>query len=452
MSDSSKNPPKFSSKKDYQSYKLELETWTKVTKHEKKNWGNIVALSLPEDDPSDIRRKVFAAVKFDGDEGYAALIKYLDEEFDRDAVQDTCEKIRLLVTHKKEPGMTMRQYISGFDAKYTLAQKAGLTAMPQEYLMFHVMENCLLTSNEYRLVMSGIDMTKKDSLYKQTKASLIKFFASVKPQHECTTDDNIAAVPHECKLDHEDTLYNAGAYGSNPSPYGSNPNNFYPGAGGRGRFQGPSRGRGGNRGNFTQGQWKNPRGHEPNQRNIQKPLNKFANDGRIMLCNSCGSYRHLQADCPHKFETYVCDETNVQHDGVEEALNQADGGDEEIFTAYNTFDIFAAVPGVIEPDEVFACVVLDTGCVKSVCGQEWLNDFLSTLSHDTKSKIQTFASDRLFKFGGKIKVPSRGFYKIPCSIGGKNIILEIDVVECQIPCLISKEAMKRGKGPMEIEK
>ena len=63
MSDSSKNPPKFSSKKDYQSYKLELETWTKVTKHEKKNWGNIVALSLPEDDPSDIRRKVFAAVK-----------------------------------------------------------------------------------------------------------------------------------------------------------------------------------------------------------------------------------------------------------------------------------------------------------------------------------------------------------------------------------------------------
>ena len=39
MSDQSKNPPRFSSKKDYQTYKLELETWTKVTKHEKKNWG-----------------------------------------------------------------------------------------------------------------------------------------------------------------------------------------------------------------------------------------------------------------------------------------------------------------------------------------------------------------------------------------------------------------------------
>ena len=69
MTESGKNPPKFSSGKDYQSYKLELNTWTKITKFDKKNWANVVALSLPEDDPSDIRRKVFAAVALDGDEG-----------------------------------------------------------------------------------------------------------------------------------------------------------------------------------------------------------------------------------------------------------------------------------------------------------------------------------------------------------------------------------------------
>ena len=59
-----KNPPRFSSEKDYQTFKLELETWTKVTTHDKKNWGNVIALSLPEDDASDIRRKVFAIGNF----------------------------------------------------------------------------------------------------------------------------------------------------------------------------------------------------------------------------------------------------------------------------------------------------------------------------------------------------------------------------------------------------
>ena len=117
MSDSTENLPRFSSEKDYQTYKLELQTWTKVTKHDKKYWGNIVALSLPENDPSDIRRKVFAAVSTDEDAGYENLIKFMDEEFEKDQVLDCCEKIRMLVTHKKESGTTMRQYITAFDAK-----------------------------------------------------------------------------------------------------------------------------------------------------------------------------------------------------------------------------------------------------------------------------------------------------------------------------------------------
>ena len=137
-----KSPTKFSSTKDYQTYKRELTSWTKVTKHDKKQWGSIVALSLPENDPSDIRRKVFAGVDIDADDGYDKLIAYLDEEFKKDEVSETCERIRTLITHKKEAHTSMKQYISGFDAKYVLAQKSGLTEMPQEYLMFHLMENC----------------------------------------------------------------------------------------------------------------------------------------------------------------------------------------------------------------------------------------------------------------------------------------------------------------------
>ena len=211
MSDSSKNPPKFSSTKDYQTYKKELETWTKITKHDKKNWGNMIALSLPDQDPSDIRRKVFAAVDFDEEAGYKNLLDYMDEEFDKDKVQDTCEKIRALVNYKKDPCMNMKTYISGFDAKYVLAKKAGLTDLPQEYLMYHLMENCLLSDVNYRLVLSSIDLEKKNTLYKQAKTSLMKYFGSMRPEDtpQCTDKVSVPSEDHACKLESEDTLFNA---------------------------------------------------------------------------------------------------------------------------------------------------------------------------------------------------------------------------------------------------
>ena len=426
MGDVSKNPPKFSSSKDYQSYKRELLTWTKVTKTEKKNWGNVIALSLPEGDPSDIRRKVFAAVELDTDAGYDALVKFLDDEFDKDSTQDTCEKIRELVNHKKEQGMTMKAYISGFDAKYILAQKAGLTDLPQEYLMFHIMENCLLSKNDYRLVLSSIDLEKKDTLYKQAKSALVKYFASVK--HELSQEDEKVSTlldHHDCKLETSDTLF---ANGAN-YPYRS------PGPGpGQNKFK--PRG-------FNQQPWRNPRPNNPVQRpKISKPLNGYDRDGNVLLCNSCGSYRHLQKDCPDRYETYMNMEDGVNQGETKEHEEEAQG--EEQFTGFATFDVFNTMVGRIDPQEVFASVIIDTGCIKTVAGRRWFEEFCQTLSPETKQAISSEASNRVFKFGGQMKRRSLGFYSVPCSIGNKNIILKLDIVDCDIPCLISKEAMKRA--------
>ena len=38
---------------------------------------------------------------------------------------------------------------------------------------------------------------------------------------------------------------------------------------------------------------------------IKKKLNPLGSDGKILLCHSCGSYRHLVAECPNSWENMV---------------------------------------------------------------------------------------------------------------------------------------------------
>ena len=117
--------------------------------------------------------------------------------------------------------------------------------------------------------------------------------------------------------------------------------------------------------------------------------------------NSCGSYGHLQAEYQHRFEPYY----EVQDfEPKDEQVQREEVEPEEVYTAFNRFEVFAAAPGTIDPNEVFACVVLDTGCVKTVCGEGWFNDFVSTLSKTTKDQIKVCPSDRNFKFGRKIEI------------------------------------------------
>ena len=42
-----------------------------------------------------------------------------------------------------------------------------------------------------------------------------------------------------------------------------------------------------------------------NERQMKKKLNPMGKDGKILLCSSCGSYRHLVAQCPDSWENMV---------------------------------------------------------------------------------------------------------------------------------------------------
>ena len=96
--------------------------------------------------------------------------------------------------------------------------------------------------------------------------------------------------------------------------------------------------------------------------------------------------------------------------------------------------------------------VLDTGCVQTVGPRAWMNRRLSRMSKASREMVKIEPSGRVFRFGGGETAKSLGLYKIPVNVGGKNTILNVEVVDAPIPLLISKAAMKKAGAIIDTSK
>ena len=95
MSSNYKAPPVFSSEKLYsRCYVHELEAWSFVTHLPKKKQGLVIALSLPENDSTQIRDKVFSELKIEDlkkEDGVDTLVCFLDDIFKKDELTEVYE-------------------------------------------------------------------------------------------------------------------------------------------------------------------------------------------------------------------------------------------------------------------------------------------------------------------------------------------------------------------------
>ena len=98
------------------------------------------------------------------------------------------------------------------------------------------------------------------------------------------------------------------------------------------------------------------------------------------------------------------------------------------------------------PRETLNLAFLDSGCTKTVCGQEWLKCYIKSLCDDDRRKIQEFTSETKFKFGDGKVLASEESVVIPCNIAVRNVSLKTDAVKSEIPLLLSKESMKAVKS------
>ena len=100
--------------------------------------------------------------------------------------------------------------------------------------------------------------------------------------------------------------------------------------------------------------------------------------------------------------------------------------------------------------ETLGHAVLDSGCTSTVCGSTWLLTYLETISSNEKVHVVEKPSSKLFRFGDGKTYKSLKSVTIPIYTGSQRSLLTTDVVECDIPLLLSNSSLKKAKAHLDF--
>ena len=101
--------------------------------------------------------------------------------------------------------------------------------------------------------------------------------------------------------------------------------------------------------------------------------------------------------------------------------------------------------------ETLGSAVLDSGASSTICGTKWYKCFLDTLTDAQKKKIVKIKGVRTFKFGDGNKLNSLYKVILPCVIADIEVSIITDVVDSDIPLLLTKDVMKRAGTCVNFE-
>ena len=414
--------PKFSAEKPYERYKTELNVWSEASDTDKNKHGLLVALSLPEEDESQIRDKVFSEIKMDdlkGAEGFKKLIEYFDSQFAKDDLSETYERYVAFERCKRQSEQKINDFILEYEKKYNLLSKKEGATFTEVILAMKLIDSSNLSDVDRKLVLSGMDYEKKTELFKQSKASLKKFIGEqaigVKGGESATPAIKLETFISE----HEEALVAAGWQRSNfHNQRGRGRSNTLPSGvgGGRQRDESPFRH---NRDNSP---------YNRRNRDFSPKSNPFGRDGSLKRCYECNSTQHMISECPQK--------QNPKKVDFDVSLFTGNDVNELVLLAHESWD----------------SAILDSACSSNVCGILWIEDLLERLNNELKSLVERTTSNKVFHFGGGEKLTSTGRVKFPCQLAGKNITITTDVVDSVIPLLLSIKSMKKAGMIWDFQK
>ena len=313
----------------------------------------------------------------------------------------------------RKSGTSIQDYISTFEHANFLLEKEGIKK-DDMLLALDLLSQCRLPIDKAQLVMSGLTEVTFESM----KEKLYSVYFMEQEIHD--KFDNSINESASSSNDNSEVLLS-----EDPSNDGSS---LYTTGRGRRLFRGrrPSSSRRYSRSRSNSrrpyGGYKGPRRTNP-----------IGTDGYPTTCVNCDSEYHYVRDCP-----------SAPKRSRKRAFKQEEDFDKihfNMFVGCTSNDSNRSLSDLVNESRGYA--ILDSGCTNTVCGEDWLQNFIDNLSFDEREKMVISHSDQKFTFGDGRSITSKKKVNIPCWLGGKRGTLTTDVVDNNIPLLLSRRSMKR---------
>ena len=412
----SKQPPSFDPDRgdSYVAWKDRVAVWKLYTKDPPEKQGPAVYLALEGDALKPVR-----ALKLDelgAADGYDRIMEALDNVFLEDDTTQAFYAFKDFVDFRRESGQTFSKFIIEYESRYREVEKYNIQ-LDDKVQAYFMLAAANLTEEYERQVRTAATLTSKSM-----KETLQKVFGDTGRVNENSAKPAIPVKNEECL--------------------------FVRGSGrGRGAFRGNSRGsRGGSRGY---------KGGGGSGAKHTRDGNPSYSGGSQMRCFECQSVKHLSYDCPYRksdaaLSCSVCQSNRhtsetCPDNRVEEANLTVHV---TLFTGEATAEQYALLCKSLSHG------ILDSGCTKTVAGKAWVAEFMETLTEEQKATVQRSErqSKTLYKFGDGKESKSCREIRLPLSLWGTERFVSVDVIENDIPLLISRPLMTELKLTIDTEK
>lgn len=262
--------------KTFEKFEKEVKLWARVSDVKPEKQAFVLALSLPEQERNGIPIRELVMDEIDDDKSkiycdktildsgvskaVEELLKFMKGKLGKDDLEDCIDRFDAFDTFERGNSQSVDEYIHEFHERYRQVKKRG-TELPSEVLAFKLLRCANVEDTDAKLVKTGMDYAKKDSLYEQTKKSLQKF----KGTNGMKSKDAVLPVKLEPAwlAQHEDALWAAGykkTTGYQDTRY---------------------------------------RGNQQNRQQY-KARNATGADGKPLRCHACQSVNHFIRDCPER--------------------------------------------------------------------------------------------------------------------------------------------------------
>ena len=357
--------------------------------------------------------------------GVKKIIDRLDRLFRK--VQNAYIAYETFESFKRSSEMSITEYINEFERLHHKIKEYDM-GLPSDVLAYRLLKQAGL-SESYEQVARA---TVSELTFEKKKLQLKKIFGDITklPLLESVRVGPIMQVTHTQRYNAPEEIHYGQSY-SNWRPHRGKSNfrgqqNDIP------SYRGSKHNQAQYRGNTIHDSSTRRRTNQSFKPTNGRQLNPLGSDGYISRCMICQSVCHWANQCPHAYE------------------NQQKYGEVSI-TMYKTdFTKYKEEMSVLV-GETWSMAVIDSGASSTVCGLNWYNCYVDSLTEENKRRIKMERSDTLFKFGDGEKIKSLRKVYIPIKIGEKDVMLQTDVVNTEIPLFLSKQAMKRGNAVIDFD-